>query len=87
METTIIQLCRNPQWLICVACKIQRIEFVNLCGGLVDMNQRESSGVVLVGIGCIGGAYATVQDIQISVLASVFTVLIGIAVVLWGRYG
>lgn len=51
------------------------------------MNQRESSGVVLVGIGCIGGAYATVQDIQISVLASVFTVLIGIAVVLWGRYG
>ncbi|WP_169302502.1 hypothetical protein [Halorientalis salina] len=50
------------------------------------MNQQERSGVVLIGIGCIGGAYVTIQDMQVSVLASVCTVLVGIAVVLWGRY-
>jgi len=49
------------------------------------VNQRESSGVVLVGIGCIGGAYATTQNMQVSVLASVVTLLAGIAVVLWER--
>jgi hypothetical protein len=38
------------------------------------MNRLESSGVVLIGIGCIGGAVAASQDVPVAVVTSVFTV-------------
>ncbi|WP_162562356.1 hypothetical protein [Salinigranum rubrum] len=51
----------------------------------MNMNQLESSGVVLIGIGCIGGAVAAIQELPGAVLTSVLMVLVGVAVTLRGR--
>jgi len=50
------------------------------------MNQLESIGVVLIGIGCLGGSIATSQSFSVAVLPSVFIIVIGIAVTFVGRY-
>lgn len=60
--------------------------FVYSRRGRTDVNQLASSGTVLVGIGCVGGAIATVQGSRFAVLTSVFVLLVGVGVVLWGRY-
>ena len=50
------------------------------------MNQIESIGVLLIGIGVVGGSVATTQSFSEAVLPSVFIIAIGIAVALVGRY-
>lgn len=50
------------------------------------MNQLESIGVLLIGIGGIGGSIATTQSFSEAVLPSVFIIAIGIVVALVGRY-
>ena len=50
------------------------------------MNQLESIGVLLIGVGVIGGSVATTQSFSEAVLPSVLIIATGIAVVLIGRY-
>lgn len=49
------------------------------------MNQLESIGVLLIGIGVIGGSVATTQSFSEALLPSVFIIAIGIAVAFVGR--
>ena len=51
------------------------------------MNQLESSGAVLVGIGCVGWAIATTREFTTGVIPSVALLVVGLGVVLYGRYG
>jgi nucleoside phosphorylase len=50
------------------------------------VDQIESLGVLLIGIGVIGGSIATTQAFSEAVLPSVIIIAIGIAVTLIGRY-
>ncbi|WP_254274376.1 hypothetical protein [Haloarcula marina] len=49
------------------------------------MNQLESAGVLLIGIGVISGSVATTQSFSKAVLPSVFIIAMGVAMALVGR--
>ena len=50
------------------------------------MDQIESFGVLLVGVGLITGSIATIQDLSIVVLPSVFLISLGVVVTVFGKY-
>jgi|AntRauMinimDraft_1070381.scaffolds.fasta_scaffold05788_1 hypothetical protein len=50
------------------------------------MDRLESIGVLFIGIGVLSGSIATVQEIPIAVVPSVFVIALGIATVLFRKY-
>jgi hypothetical protein len=50
------------------------------------MNQLESVGVLLIGLGVLSGSIATTHSFSIAVIPAIFTIAVGIALVLVRRY-
>lgn len=52
----------------------------------MGMNQKESVGVLFIGLGLMTGSIATTQGLANALFPSVFLIAVGVAMTAFGRY-